>query len=163
MLNRTSRLDWLTKIHWRALTMWVVAVAFGELAGAAVYRHAELSVAGLAVLVSAVAGALGGAALFDALSPLLPTVPRERTIGRGAPMARNTGVETSSAWNFNYREAEPDAAWSSDDGRSQVAWAEATLAARDAWERAARNSRTRVVLGKRVIVGDPPPRSGDDT
>jgi hypothetical protein len=109
--------------------------------------------------------ALGTAALVDALATLLPAwfAAPNRTSGAATPTPPPLRVEPASAWNFDYRDAEPESEWISDAGRAQVAWAEATLAARDAWERAARNSRTRVVLGKRVILGDPPPRSGDDT
>jgi hypothetical protein len=146
---------WLNRIRWRACAIWAGALGLGEAAGAAFGPDAPLIGAGLAIFVAAVAGALGGAAIFDSLS--------RSPVGGEAAEKHDTSLEPSSAWNFDYREAEPDDAWSSDLGRSQVAWAEATLAARDAWERAARNSRTRVVLGKRVILGDPPPRSGDDT
>jgi hypothetical protein len=159
--------------------MWMGAAAFGALAGVACGVHAAFGSV-IVILLSAVAGALGGAALFDALEPLLPALLFASAHERGATMVSSTAVNLpevnlpagsgaaagdtpSSAWNFDYHESEPDDAWISDPGRSQVAWAEATLAARDAWERAARNSRTRVVLGKRVILGDPPPRSGDDT
>jgi hypothetical protein len=159
--------------------MWMAAAAFGGLAGAACGVHAAIGSV-LAILLSGVAGALGGAALFDALAPVLPPSLFASARERGASIvssatgnlpavnlpaggAAAVGDTPSSAWHFDYHDSEPDDAWISDPGRSQVAWAEATLAARDAWERAARNSRTRVVLGKRVILGDPPPRSGDDT
>jgi len=158
-----SRFAWLTKVQWRTCSIGVAALAFGEVAAAAVDAPTPLVGVWLAMLVSALAGALGGAAVFDAVLPLLPAALSAANAGRDAAAPGNTRLEQASAWNFDYLEAEPDEAWSSDLGRSQVAWAEATLAARDAWERAARNSRTRVVLGKRVIVGDPPPRSGDDT
>jgi hypothetical protein len=61
------------------------------------------------------------------------------------------------AWHVDPEELSCSDEWNSDIGQSRVAWAQATLAARDAWERAARESR------KRVALGDPPPRSGDDT
>jgi hypothetical protein len=61
------------------------------------------------------------------------------------------------AWHVDLEELTFSDEWDSDIGQSRVAWAQATLAARDAWERAARESR------KRVVLGDPPPRSGDDT
>lgn len=144
----------LPKFPWRTCATWCSAIAFGELAGAALGAQASMLWTGVAVFVAALGGALGSAAILDALAPL-PTTPADATRACVEP--------SSSAWNFNYQDAEPDEAWSSDLGRSQVAWAEATLAARDAWERAARNSRTRVVLGKRVVLGDPPPRTGDDT
>jgi hypothetical protein len=158
-----SRFASLTPVPWRVGTICFAALAFGEFAAAAIEPPTPLVATWLAMLVSALAGALGGAAVFDALSPLLPAASSAATVGRHAAAPSSIRLEASSAWNFDYREAEPDEAWSSDSGRSQVAWAEATLAARDAWERAARISRTRVVLGKRVILGDPPPRSGDDT
>jgi hypothetical protein len=161
MISRGLPLGWLQKVQWRACGMWVGAVGFGEAAAAVFGPQLGFIATGLAILVSAGAGALGGAAIFDALSPLLPRLTG--TARAREQRARDGTLEPSSAWQFDYLEADPDETWSSDHGRSQVAWAEATLAARDAWERAARNSRTRVVMGKRVFLGDPPPRSGDDT
>jgi len=123
--------------------------AFGAVLGAAASGFAMANHAGLdAVVIGTLAGAIAGALCGESLGLLVAKLRRRRqSIARAA----------SFSWHVDPEQLPFSDEWESDIGQSRVAWARATLAARDAWERAARESR------KRVALGDPPPRSGDDT
>jgi len=123
--------------------------AFGAVLGAAASGYVMSVHGGLnAVVIGTLAGAIAGAVGGESLGLLIAKLQR-----RGRPVER----AASFSWHVDPLELSFSDEWDSDIGQSRVAWARATLAARDAWERAARESR------KRVVLGDPPPRSGDDT
>jgi hypothetical protein len=124
-----------------------VFAALGALLAAAVTGIAISRVAGLnAVVVGTLAGAIAGALAGELLGLLVVKLKRRRHASeRGAIFA----------WHVDPEELSFSDEWDSDIGQSRIAWAQATLAARDAWERAARQSR------RHVTLGDPPPRSGD--
>jgi hypothetical protein len=128
-----------------SLYMALGALIAAAAAGIAMWKHAGLD----AVVIGMLAGAIAGALLGEALGMLVIKLrqPRQRAQGDG-----------TFAWHVDPPDdLRSSDEWDSDIGQSRIAWAKATLAARDAWERAARQSR------KRVALGDPPPRSGEDT
>jgi hypothetical protein len=123
--------------------------ALGAVLGAAatgfvISNHAGLNAVVIGTLAGAIAGAVGG----ESLGLLIAKLRR-----RGQPVDR----APSFSWHVDPLELSFSDECDSDIGQSRVAWARATLAARDAWERAARESR------KRVALGDPPPRTSNDT
>jgi len=95
-----------------------------------------------------------GRAALAARGALIGAAARILAKPRQRPRADEGGA--SFAWHVDPEALSFSDQWDTDIGQSRIAWARATVAAREAWERAARNSR------KRVALGDPPPHGGSD-
>jgi predicted lipid-binding transport protein (Tim44 family) len=134
---RTSRLG-------AALGALLAAMLIGAASGLTISKYAGLNT----VVIATLAGACVGALAANYVRMLVARIRRRRHQGTGSP---------PSDWHIDPEELRFSDEWNTDIGESRIAWAQATLAARDAWERAARQSR------KRIALGDPPPRTGEDT